>query len=115
MIEYNEEYGAYTIEFDDVVICWQDEPDDGSQIAEDVRNAYNHNIRHIAETIYDEIKDMFDVKDVDEVISKLGKPMIDPDNGQVTYCNSSFDTIHVISFEYLDDAFNDIQYVSVDG
>ena len=41
--------------------------------------------------------------------------MIYPDNGQVTYCESRFDDGHIISFEYLDDDFNEIQYVSVDG
>ena len=116
MIDYNEEYGAYLIEFDDAVICWDDEPDDGCmQTAEDVRNAYQNNIRHIAEVIYDEIKDMFDLADADEVIAKLGRPMIYPDNGQVTYCDSRFDDMHIISFEYLDDTFDEIEYVSVDG
>ena len=116
MIEYSEEYEAYVIEFDDAVICWDDEPDDScTQVAEDVRNAYFQNIKHIAETIYDEIKGMFDVADADDVISKLGKPVINPDNGQVAYNESLFDDEHIISFEYLDDEFNDIQYVSVDG
>lgn len=116
MIAYNEELDAYAVELDDAVICWDDEPEEhGEQIADAVRSAYYRNIKHIAEVIYDEIKDTFDVSGVDDVISKLGKPMIYPDNGQVTYCESRFDDGHIISFEYLDDDFNEIQYVSVDG
>ena len=113
---FNDDIGAYTLEFDDVIICWEEEPEnDYEEYANDVRNAYNRNIKHIAEAIFDEIKDMFDIKDVDEVISKLGKPQIDPDNGQVVYCESSFDDSHIITLEYLDDEFNEIEYVSVDG
>lgn len=116
MIDFSEEYEAYAVEYDDAVICWDDEPeDDCEQIADNVRSAYYRNIKHIAEVIYDEIKDTFDVTGVDDVISKLGKPVIYPDNGQVTYCDSQFDDVLIISFEYLDDDFNEIQYVSVDG
>ena len=116
MVEYNEEYDAYAVEFDDAVICWDDEPeDDCRQIAETVRNAYFRNLSHIAEAIFDEIKDMPDVKDKDDVIAKLGKPLIYPDNGQVTFCECEFDDAHIISFEYLDDEFDEIQYVSIDG
>ena len=116
MIEYNEEYDAYVIEFEDAVICMEDEPDDSFiQTAEEVRNAYLNNIRHIGQTIYDEVKDIFDVTDENDVISKLGKPAIYPDNGQVSYFSHSFDDMHIISFEYLDDEFDDIQYVTIDG
>lgn len=116
MIEYNDEIGAYVIEYDDVFICWEEEPDDDyREIADDVRNAYNRNIKHIAEVVFAEIKEIFDVADVDEVISKLGKPQIYIENEQVVYCENSFDDTHIISFEYSGDEFNDIQYVSIDG
>ena len=116
MIHYSEEYKAYVIEFDDAVVLWDDEPDNScAQVAEDVRKAYYNNIRHIAEVIYDEINGIFDVEDADDVISKLGKPIIAPDKCQVTYCECTFDDMHIISFEYMDDEFTDIDYVAVDG
>ena len=116
MIGYNDEYDAYVIEFDDAVICWNEEPEaDCEQTAAEVREVYLRNIEAIAAVIYDEIKTIFQVSGVDEVIKKLGRPQIHPDDGQVTYCEHSFDDQHIISFEYLDDAFEDIQYVAVDG
>ena len=116
MLKFDADIGAYVLKFDDAIICWEEEPeDDHEEYANDVRKAYNSNIKHIAETIYDEIKEMFDIKDVDEVVSKLGKPQIYPDDGQVVYCESSFDDSHIITFEYTDDEFNEIEYVSVDG
>ncbi len=116
MIEFNDEIGAYVIEYDDAFICWEEEPDDDYQkIADDVRNAYNRNIKHIAKAVFTEIKEIFNVADVEEVIAKLGKPQIYIDNEQVVYCENSFDDTHIISFEYSDNEFKDIQYVSVDG
>ena len=52
---------------------------------------------------------------MEEIEEKLGKPMIDIDNGQVTYCEQTFDDIHIFSFEFLDDEFNEMQYFSIDG
>ena len=116
MIKYDDDIGAYVIEYDDVIVCWEEEPEGSRQAAaDDVRAAYNRNIRHIAEAVLDEIKEIYDVTDADEVISKLGKPQIYPDNGEVVYCEHSFDDTHIISFEYSDNDFTDIDYVSIDG
>lgn len=115
-MKYSDEYEAYVLEFNDMVFCWDDEPDeDQVENVNVLREAYHHNIRDIAEEIYAEIKDMFDVKDVDEVISKLGRPQIFPENGMITYCEHTFDDTHVIDVEYSDDEFEQIEYVSVDG
>ena len=116
MLVFEEELEAYVCELEDVYVCWDEEPeDDYEEVAISVRNAYINNIKHIAETIYEEVKNIFNVENADEVISKIGKPHIFPDNGQVEYTESLFDSEHLISFEYLDDTFDDIQYVSVDG
>ena len=32
-----------------------------------------------------------------------------------TYCEQTFDDIHIFSFEFLDDEFNEMQYFSIDG
>ena len=116
MSKYSGEPEGYTLEFEDVIFCWDEQPDDNyEEIANNLREAYVRNIRRISEEIYAEIKDLFDIKDIDEVIAKLGKPQIYPDNGQVVYCENSFDNLHIISFEYSDDEFNEIEYISIDG
>ena len=116
MLVFEEESEAYVYELEDVYICWDEEPeDDYEEIAIFVRNAYIKNIKHISETIYEEVKNFFTVKNADEVISKIGKPYIYPDNGKVEYFESKLDSDHLISFEYLDDTFDNIQFVSVDG
>ena len=116
MIGYNEEIGAYTIEYDDVIVCWDEEPDeDCRKQADAVRKAYNEHVRDIAQVIYDETGEFFGVSDVDEVIAKLARPQIYPDNGQVVYCEHTLDNEHIITFEYSADDFSDIEYVAVDG
>ena len=51
----------------------------------------------------------------DEIKEKLGRPVIDCDNGQVNYFEQSFDDTHIFTFEFLDDEFKHLQYFSIDG
>lgn len=61
------------------------------------------------------LKELYGELDEKSVKEKLGKPIIDYDNGVVKYLEQSFDNIHIFSFEFLDDEFKDIQYFSIDG
>ena len=116
MLKYNDDYEAYVFESDDMMICWNEYPGDNyEENARALKTAYNRNITHIAECIYDELKDVLDFASVDEVASKLGKPQINPDIGQVIYCENRFDGSHIISFEYYDEEFEDIEFVAIDG
>lgn len=58
---------------------------------------------------------MYSHVDAGIVKGKLGKPVIHYDNGIVKYLEQTFDDIHIFEFEFLDDAFEDIQYFSIDG
>ena len=51
----------------------------------------------------------------DKIKEKLGKPVINYDNGQVNYLEQSFDDIHIFTFEFMDDEFQDLKYFSMDG
>ena len=107
MIDYNEDTLAYTVEFDELYVCWDDEPEDEEiceRTAGDLRKAYLANINKIAETIKPELVET----------KKLGKPQIYPDSGQVDYVEQEFDDVHVISFEF-DDDFSRIDNITIDG
>ncbi|MBO6070792.1 MAG: hypothetical protein J6P43_07005, partial [Succinivibrionaceae bacterium] len=106
MIDYNEDTLAYTVEFDELYVCWDDEPEDEEiceRTAGDLRKAYLANINKIAETIKPELVETYgdEVSGMsnDQIIKKLGKPQIYPDSGQVDYVEQEFDDVHVISFE----------------
>lgn len=115
MVEYNEKYGEYTLEKEGVIVCWEEEPDEAQiQEAEPLIEDYNRNIVHIAEAIMEEFKDFYEIENVQQVIDNLKRPKIDPDMGQVVYCEHTFDNEHIISFEYGED-FSDIDYIALDG
>ncbi len=61
------------------------------------------------------ITEVFGQFSPDEMKEKLGKPVINYDNGQVNYFEHSFDDMHIITFEFLDDEFSELQYFSIDG
>ena len=49
-----------------------------------------------------DIIEVFGDFSVDEVKERLGKPVIDCDNGQVNYFEQSFDDTHIFTFEFMD-------------
>lgn len=99
-----------------IIFLSEDEPDNDyienlNVIAE---NYHNHLDKIIAFMIPDLIE-MYNHVDAETVKGKLGKPVIDYNNGIVKYLEQTFDDIHIFEFEFLDDAFGDIQYFSIDG
>ena len=73
------------------------------------------NLDFIIEFMIPDLQEVYGDIDVEIVKEKLGRPIIDYDNGRVDYCEQSFDDIHIFSFEFLDDEFKDLQYFSIDG
>lgn len=62
MIDYNEDTLAYTVEFDELYVCWDDEPEDEEiceRTAGDLRKTYLANINKIAETIKPELVETY--------------------------------------------------------
>ena len=115
-MHYDEKLASYTIEIKNIVFVNEEVQDDDyiknlSFIAE---NYYN-NIDNIISFMLPDLKEMYGEVDAETVKEKLGKPIIDYDNGIVQYLEQSFDDIHIFSFECLDDEFKEIQYFSIDG
>lgn len=116
MVKYDDELEQYVLKYKDMIFCWDDEPDeDQIETAGELRKSYNKNKKNIAKAIYeDSIKDIFGEMDLDEVIEKLGIPQIEPEAGEVAYCEQTFDYEHVISFEFMDD-FEEIDNIALNG
>ena len=116
MIKFNDEQGAYTLEIGEIVFRWEKEPaEDYENQAKIIAANYKSNLSRIIEFMHTDIQEMYGNISLEEIEEKLGKPMIDIDNGQVTYCEQTFDDIHIFSFEFLDDEFNEMQYFSIVG
>lgn len=115
MIDIVFENDEYICEYNNIIFCWDEEPE---EIVEDemkkIAEAYHSSIERIATFILEEIKDIYEVASVEEVIQKIGVPRIDLDMEQVTYCEQSFDDIHIFSFEFADN-FERLMYFAIDG
>ncbi len=116
MLQYDNELDIYTLELEEIIFSWEEEPEgDFVTQAKKVANNYKNNLSKIIEFIHTDIQEMYGDISIDDIKEKLGKPIIDINNGQVTYCEQTFDNIHIFLFEFLDEGFNEIQYFIIDG
>ena len=116
MVEFNEDLGQFVFEYNGLVFAWDEEPEEGyMEKVKTISENYSAHLNSIVEFMIPDITETFGNFSLDEVKEKLGKPVIDCDNGQVNYLEQSFDDIHIFSFEFLDDEFEDLQYFSIDG
>jgi len=116
VIQYSDTYGAYVFETNSIIFCWDEKPgEDAEVIATRTADLYFKNIDNIAQYIFDEIQDTFEVSDIEEVKEKIGRPIIAIDRTQATYCEQQFDDMHIFSFEYRDDDFQELVYFAIDG
>lgn len=115
-MEFNEDLGQFTFEYNGLIFAWDEEPEeDYTEQVKTLSQKYYEQLNEIAEFMMPDITEMFGEFSLDEIKDRLGKPVIDYDNGQVNYFEQSFDDMHIFTFEFLDDEFKDLQYFSIDG
>lgn len=115
-MEFNSDLEMYTFECDGLIFVWREEPqgDYQSDVKVIVEN-YKKRLPKIIEFMLPDLKEFYGNVKAKEVEEKLGKPFIDFDNGEVTYCEQTFDDIHIFSFEFLDDEFDNLSCFFIDG
>ena len=116
MMEFNEDLEQFIFEYDGLIFAWDEGP--GEEYMEQVKaisEKYNAQLNLIVEFMMPDITEVFGKFSSDEIKEKLGKPVINYDNGQVNYLEQSFDDTHIFTFEFLDDEFKELQYFSIDG
>lgn len=116
MMEFNEDLEQFIFEYNGLIFAWDEEP--GEEYIEQVKKIsenYNTHLNLIVQFVMLNITEVFGKFSSDEIKEKLGKPVINYDNGQVNYLEQSFDDMHIITFEFLDDEFSELQYFSIDG
>ena len=116
VVEFNEDLGQYIFEYNGLIFAWDEEPgEEYMEQARTISEKYNAHLNLIVEFMRPNITEVFGQFSPDEMKEKLGKPVINYDNGQVNYFEHSFDDMHIITFEFLDDEFSELQYFSIDG
>lgn len=115
-MEFSEELGQYIFEYNGLIFAWNEEPEKGGmERAKTLAQTYNSRLDAIIAFMTPDIVNVFGPFSPDEIKARLGKPVIDCSNGQVSYLEQSFDDMHIFTFEFLDDEFMDLEYFSIDG
>lgn len=104
---------SYTKEIKGIIFVSEEEPSE--EQLQLIADNYWNKIYNIIEFMMPDLEEVYDDIDIEIVKAKLGRPTIDYENGRVDYCEQTFDDIHIFSFEFLDDSFEDLQYFSIDG
>lgn len=113
---FDDNLGMYAEEIDGVIFVFEDEPEEGfEEQIQPIANNYWCNLSHIIEFMMSDLEEVYEPIDAEIVKKKLGRPFIDFNNGRVDYLEQSFDSIHIFTFEFLDDEFKELQYFSIDG
>lgn len=114
--EFDNDYGMFTAEVDGVILAFDEMPEEGcEEELNQTAQKYWSRLDSIVEFMMPDLQEVYGISDAEEVKAKLGRPIIEPDNGRVTYCEHLLDSVHIHSFEYLDDDFENLQYFSMNG
>lgn len=115
-MEFNKELEQFIFEYNGVIFAWDEEPKEGyMEQVKTISEEYHEHLNFIIEFMTPDIVNVFGNFTPDEIKEKLGKPVIDYDNGKVNYLEHSFDDMHIFTFEFLDEKFENLQYFSIDG
>ncbi|MBQ8983460.1 MAG: hypothetical protein IJ079_07700 [Lachnospiraceae bacterium] len=113
---FDDDSGRFTCENDGLLFVWDEKPNENvSDLVNMLTKNYYSHIDDIVQFMIADLQQMYGEVDAEIIKEKLGKPIIDYDNGIVTYLEQSFDNVHIFEFGFLDDAFEELQYFSVDG
>lgn len=115
-MEFNEDLQQYSYEYEGLIFVWDEEPEeDVQETVEMLCKNYKDHLHKIIEFMLPDLREMYGNVTADDVSDKLGQPIIDINNGRVSYCEQTFDSCHLFEFEFLDDEFEELQYFSIDG
>ena len=116
MIKFDEELESYTTEIDGITFTWEDEPpEDAEEQAAAAAAGYRERLPEIIAFMLPSLRQMYGEVTAEEAERKIGRPSIDLDAWQVSYCEQRFDDMHIFSFEFSDSDFQEFDYFSIDG
>ena len=116
IMKFDDDLGMYAIEIDGIVFVSEDELEvEYMEKMKTIADNYWSNLPFIIEFMLPDLEVVYGSVDIEIVKEKLGRPFIDFENGKVDYLEQTFDDMHIFTFEFLDDAFKELQYFSIDG
>ena len=107
---------AYLHEVDGVFLAWEEKPSGNFEMEAQLLAAnYHKNLYRILAFILPHLQEFYGYFRDEEATEKLGKPIIEPERQTVTFCNQTFDDIHIFSFDYQGQAFESLENFAIDG
>lgn len=118
MFIYSDDYLQNIREIDGIVFCCEEIKPVYDAAAEHLASVYFERLPSIVDGMISDLVELYGetIKTItrDEVIEKLGQPLIDLELNIINYPNQTFDDEHILSVEYYGD-FEQISNFSVDG
>lgn len=115
-MEFDAALGQYTFAYEGLLFAWDEAPEEGyRERVKTLAQNYRARLPEIIAFMTPDLVAAFGQCSPEAIQARLGRPVIDCDNGQVNYLEQSFDDTHIFTFEFSDDGFMDLQYFSIDG
>ena len=113
---FDQSLQAYVHEVDDVLVAWEEKPIGNFEVgAQLLASNYHRNRSRILAFILPHLQEFYGHFTDEGATEKLGKPIIEPERQTVTFCDQTFDDIHIFSFDYQGQAFESLENFAIDG
>ena len=113
---FDQSLQAYIHEVDDVLVAWEEKPSGNYEVEAQLLAAnYHKNRSRILAFILPQLQEFYGYFTDEEATEKLSKPIIEPERQTVTFCEQTFDDIHIFSFDYQGQAFEILENFAIDG
>ena len=115
-MEFDESLQQYVYSCDDLIFSWDEEPKcEDINIVKILSKNYKDNFDKIIDFMLPYLREMYGDISKEDVKTNLGKPIIDYNQGTVSYCDQTFDDWHIFEFEFFDEKFEKLEHFSVNG
>ena len=114
MFQYNEDEELYLAAVGGIEFVSEEEPELSEEEVRDLAEGYQENLSRILDFMLPALEGFYGKLDKAELPKALGRPRIDLDTSEVSYCEHTLDESHVISFEFYD-YFQTLENLTIDG
>ena len=114
MFQYSEDEELYLAVVDGIEFVSEEEPELSDEEVRDLAESYQENLPRILDFMLPALEGFYGKLNKAELPKTLGRPRIDLDTSEVSYCEHTLDESHVISLEFYDD-FETLENLAIDG
>lgn len=115
-MKFDNSLQAYLYEVDDVLVAWEEKPSGNFEVEDQfLATSYHKSLYRILEFILPQLQECYGNIPLEEATEKLGKPIIELERQTFTFCDQTFDDIHIFSFDFRGPLFENLEHFTIDG